>query len=105
MLSTREWLRLIVLAALNLLLFRSVWWILMWPPVALVAVIVNMGLVCTWVRPRSLNRAILAAMGVGLGVVASSLAYLADASFRARLAGAILQALPDTLNNALPDLL
>jgi hypothetical protein len=105
MLSTRELLRLVVLAALNLLLFRGIWWILMWSPVALVAVIVNLGLVCTWVRPRTLNRAILASMGAGLAVILGSLAYLADASFRARLAGWILQALPDRLYYALPDTL
>ena len=69
---------------------------------ALVTVIINLGLTCIWVRPRSLNRGILAAMGAGLGVVVGSLAYLADASFRALMAGALLQALPDPLYNALP---
>jgi hypothetical protein len=103
MLSTREWLRLVVLAALNLLLFRSVWWILLFPPVALVAVIVNLGLACTWVRPRSLNRGILAAMGAGLVAVVGSLAYLAQVRFRAHLAGVVLQALPDPVSTALHD--
>jgi hypothetical protein len=103
--STRELLRLVVLAALNLLLFRSIWWILMWPPVALCAVIVNLGLACIWVRPRSLNRAILAAMGAGLVAVVCSLAYLAEMKFRAGIAGAILQSLPESLYKALPDAL
>jgi hypothetical protein len=102
MLSTREWLRLVVLAALNLLLFRGIWWLLMWPPVALVAVLVNLGLACTWVRPRSLNRAILAAMGAGLAGVVCSLAYLTDTNFQAHMASAIMQALPEPLYNALP---
>jgi hypothetical protein len=102
MLSTRECLRLVVLAALNLLLFRGIWWLLMWPPVALVAVLVNLGLACTWVRPRSLNRAILAAMGAGLAGFVCSLAYLTDANFQARMASAIMQALPEPIYNALP---
>lgn len=105
MLSTREWLRLTILVALDLVLFRGIWWILVWPPVAFVAAPVNLGLVTTWVRPRSLNRATLAAMGVGMAVVLASLAYLADASFRALIAGAVLKALPDSLHEALPDAL
>ncbi len=102
MLSTREWLRLVVLVAFDMILFQGIWWIAMYPPVALVAMIINLGLACIWVRPRSLNRGILAAMGAGLGVVVGSLAYLADASFRALMAGALLQALPEPLYNALP---
>src|SRR3954447_15700126 len=102
MLSTREWLRLVVLVAFDMILFQGIWWIVMYPPVALVAIIINMGLACIWVRPRSLNRGILAAMGARLGVVVGSLAYLADMNFRARLAGALLLALPDPLYNALP---
>ena len=90
MLSTREWLRLVVLVAFDMILFQGIWWIVIYPPVALVAMIINMGLACIWVRPGSLNRGILAAMGAGLGVVVGSLSYLADANFRARLAGAIL---------------
>ena len=35
----------------------------------------------------------------------AALAYLADANFRARMAGSILQALPDPISNALPDAL
>jgi hypothetical protein len=105
MLSTRQWLRLVVLTALNMLLFRGIWWILKYPPVALVVVIINLGLAFTWVRPRSLNRGVLAAMGAGLGVVVGSLRYLADAKFRALIAGAVLQALPDPLYSALPQAL
>jgi hypothetical protein len=105
MLSTGEWLRLVVLAALNLLLFRGIWWLLMYPPVAMVAVIINMGLACIWVRPRSLNRGMLYAMVAGLVVVVGSLRYMANANFRAQIADAVLQALPDPLFNALPDIL
>jgi hypothetical protein len=102
MLSTREWLRLVVLVAFDMILFQGIWWIAMYPPVALVTVIINLGLACTWVRPRSSNRGILAAMAAGLGAVVGSLAYLADMNFRAGIARAILQALPDPLLRTLP---
>jgi hypothetical protein len=102
MLSTREWLRLVVLAAFDMILFQGIWWIVMYPPVALVAMIINVGLACIWVRPRSLNRGILAAMAAGLGVVVGSLAYLADANFRALMARALLETMPDPLFKALP---
>src|SRR5690242_6592230 len=100
MLSTREWLRLVLLVAFDMILFQGIWWIAIFPPVALVFLIINVGLACIWVRPQSSNRGILAAMAAGLGVVVGSLAYLADMNFRARKAHTILDSLPDRLYNA-----
>jgi hypothetical protein len=105
MLSTREWLRLVVLVAFDMILFQGIWWIVMFPPVALVTVIINLGLACIWVRPRWLNRGTLAALGAGLVVVVGSLAYLPGVNFRAHVASAILEALPDPLVRALPGVL
>jgi hypothetical protein len=101
-LSTRELMRLVVLAALNLLLFQGVWWIMIYPPVALVIAILNLALFCTCVRPRSLNRGVIAALGGGLIVALGVAAYLAEANFRPRLAVALLDCLPAALDDRLP---
>jgi hypothetical protein len=101
-LSTRELMRLVVLAACNMLLFRGIWWILKYPPVTLVVVILNLALIGTFVRPRSLNRAFIAAIWAGLFVVIAATTYLADARFRAVMASMILEAVPETLYKALP---
>jgi hypothetical protein len=101
-LSTRELMRLVALVAFNLLLFQGVWWIMIYPPVALVIAILNLALFCTCVRPRSLNRGVIAALGGGLIVVLGVAAYLAEANFRPRLAVALLDYLPAALDDRVP---
>jgi hypothetical protein len=101
-LSTRELMRLVILAAANLLVFKGVGFILIYPPVALVAMVLNLGLFCTFVRPRGMNQGIIAAMAGGLGAVAAALAYLAESRFQPRMAAAILDALPPSVYEALP---
>jgi hypothetical protein len=101
-LSTRELMRLIILAAANLLLFKGVGFILFYAPVALVAMVVNLGLFGIFVRPRTLNRGIAAAMAGGLVVAIAALAYLADSRFQPRMAVALLDALPPSVYDALP---
>jgi hypothetical protein len=105
MLTTGQWLRLVVVVALELLLFRGIFFILIVPPVAITTVTLNLILACTWVRPQSMNRAILAATVAGFVVILGSLAYLAVGMFRAPVAVAIAHALPDPLHDALPDAL
>jgi hypothetical protein len=101
-LSTQELMRLVVLAAANLLLFKGVGFILIYAPVALVAMVVNLGLFGTFVRPRSMNRGLLAAMLGGLASTIAALAYLADSGFRPRMALAILDAMPRPVFDSLP---
>jgi hypothetical protein len=101
-LSTRELMRLVILAAANLLLFKGVGFILIYAPVALVAMVVNLGLFGTFVRPRSMNRGILSAMLGGLAAAIAALAYLAEARFNPRMAHALLDALSPSLYGSLP---
>src|SRR5262245_57318041 len=101
-LSTREWMRLVALAAGNLLLYKGVGSILIYAPVAIAAVVLNLGFFCTFVRPRSLNRGIVAAMLAGILVAMAAAAYLADSRFERRMAVAILDALPPPLYDSLP---
>jgi hypothetical protein len=102
MLSTRELMRLIILTAANLLLFKGVGFILIYAPVALAAMVLNLGLFCTFVRPRTLHRGVVAGMAGGLVVTIAALAYLADSRFRPRMALAILDAMPPPVYDSLP---
>ena len=77
-LSTREMMRLVILAAANLLLYKGAWMILIYAPVGIVAAVLNVGLFCTFVRPRTLNRGIAAALLAGILVAMAAAAYLAD---------------------------
>ena len=94
--------RLVILAAGNLLLYKGAGMILIYAPVAIAAMVLNVGLFCTFVRPRTLNRGIAAAMLAGLLVAMAAAAYLADTRFQPRMAIAILDALPPSLYDALP---
>ncbi len=71
-LSTRQLMRLVVLAALNLALFQGVWMILLLPPITLLAVILNLTVYWTWVRRRRLSRPLLISMLVGLMMALAS---------------------------------
>jgi hypothetical protein len=101
-LSTREMMRLVILAAANLLLYKGAGMILIYAPVAIAAMVLNIGLFCTFVRPRTLDRGIVAAMLGGLFVAMAAAAYLADTRFQPRMAIAVLDALPPSLYNSLP---
>src|SRR5262245_29923030 len=101
-LSIREWMRLVVLAALGTLLFKGLGQIIFYPPVTIFTVIFLLALSCTWVRPRSLNRAVIAAMGVGLLATLAVCTYLAEAKLKPRMAAAILDRLPESIYQAVP---
>ena len=49
-LSTREMMRLVILAAVNLLLYKRAGMILIYAPVAIAAMVLNVGLFCAFVR-------------------------------------------------------
>jgi hypothetical protein len=101
-LTTRELMRLVALAAANLLLFQGVWMTLIYAPVAIVAMVLNLGLFCTVVRPRTLNRGVAAAMGGGLIVALAAATYLAESNLKPRMALALLDSLPPSLYDSLP---
>src|SRR4051794_25596531 len=101
-LNTRELMRLVVLAAGNLILYKGVGSILIYAPVAIAAIVLNLGLFCTFVRPRSLNRGLIVSMLAGVFAAMAAAAYLAETRFEPRIAGAILDALPPPLYDSLP---
>jgi hypothetical protein len=63
-LSTREMIRLIVVAALDLVVLREAWTLLAFPPITLTVVALNLGLWFVWIRPKDLGpRAVGAMLG------------------------------------------
>lgn len=66
--STRELMRLVVLAAFNLALFQGAWAIVVLPPITILFAVLNLTVYWTWVRRRRLSRALLGAMLVGLAM-------------------------------------
>ena len=95
--STRELMRLVVLAAFNLVLFQGAWMIVLFPPITLLAGILNLTLYWTWVRRRRLSQALLCSMLVGLAMALA----IAMKLMAARLS--LLAPLPTSLRNWLPD--
>jgi hypothetical protein len=79
--STSELMRLVALAALNLVLFKGIWTILIVPPVLMTVVLVNLGLFCTIVRPRSLGAPVIAVLVMGIIVILGMLLYMSQGSF------------------------
>jgi hypothetical protein len=69
--STRELMRLVVLAALNLALFQGAWMIVVLPPITMLFAILNLTLYWTWVRRQRLSRPLLSSMLVGLAMALS----------------------------------
>jgi hypothetical protein len=96
--------RLVVLAACNLALFQGVWWIVILPPIAIVAITVNLALYAAWVRRRRMTRPELAAALAGLlAAVAMTYDLMAISQRpRPRLAGRLVAALPEGLAGRLP---
>jgi hypothetical protein len=65
-LSTRELMRLVVLSACNLALFQGAWLIVLFPPITMLFVILNLTLYWAWVRRRRISRPLLCALLMGL---------------------------------------
>ncbi|MGC8642783.1 MAG: hypothetical protein ACP5XB_23230 [Isosphaeraceae bacterium] len=66
--STRELMRLVVLAAFNLALFQGAWVIVVLHPITILFALLNLTVYWTWVRRRRLSRALHGAMLVGLAM-------------------------------------
>jgi hypothetical protein len=100
--STRELMRLVGLAALNLALFQGAWMILVLPPITMLAAILNFTLFWTWVRRRRLSRPLLFAMLAGLAATVAIVMYLARSQKAPRLSEMICNWLPESLVQAMP---
>jgi hypothetical protein len=96
--STAELMRLVVLVALNLALFQGVWWLLLFPPIGMLVIVLDLTMYAAWVRLRALSRAESVAVFVGLLLVVAMTAYLADERMVPRLTTHLLAALPKALS-------
>jgi hypothetical protein len=76
-LSTGALMRLMVLIALELVLFQGVWPIVWVPPITMMIVTLNLGLYLVVIRPRHLNTAAVGMMIAGLVAVLLVAAYSA----------------------------
>jgi hypothetical protein len=100
--TTGELMRLIVLLALNIVLFEGIRPILMVPPFAIWVGALNLALFCTCVRPRGLNRGIVAALVAGTAFGIGAIFYMVKTIERPPLAHAILACIPDGIRDLLP---
>jgi hypothetical protein len=76
-LSTGALMRLMVLIALELVLFQGVWYIVWLPPITMMIVTLNLGLYLVVIRPRHLNSTAVGMMIAGLIAVLLVAAYSA----------------------------
>ena len=76
-LSTRELMRLVVLAALDLAFFQWVWMIVVSPPITMIAAILNLTLYWAWVRRRRIPRPLLGSFLTGLAMALAIVMYMA----------------------------
>jgi hypothetical protein len=86
--------RLVVLAALNLALFQGVWWVLFFPPIGMLAIVLNITVFVVWVRRRALSRGEFAAALVGLLAAVAMIAYMAYGRMEPWLTTHLLSVLP-----------
>jgi hypothetical protein len=89
--------RLVALVALNLALFQGAWFILGFPPITLIAVVINFTLYWCWVRRKRLWGPQLAAILAGLAASIAIINYLADWRAAPRLAMLLLESLPESI--------
>ncbi len=73
--STGALMRVIVPVALELVLFQEVWYLVLMPPITIVLLVGNLGLVFVLVRPKSWETRILGMMLGGLAAVLAAIAY------------------------------
>jgi hypothetical protein len=74
-LSTGALMRLIVLIALELVVFQGVWYIVLYPNITMMVVALNLGLYLVVIRPRHLNPAAVGMMIAALVAVLAATAY------------------------------
>jgi hypothetical protein len=94
--------RLVVLAALNLAIFQGVWWIVTFPPIGMLVIVLNLTLFSAWVRHRRLSRGVAAATLTGLLMATAMLAYFATTGLKPWLATSLLPALPPAAAELVP---
>ncbi len=101
-LSTRELMRLVVLAAINLALFQGAWFIVVIPPITMVAAILNVTLYWTWVRRWRISRALFGAIVTGLAMTLAFVFYMGSTRLNPTLTEKLLGWLPDSARQVLP---
>lgn len=97
--STGQLMRLVVLVAANLALFQGVWWLIVFPPIAMIVISLNLVLQAAWVRRRGLTRPEFVAALVGLLAAVATAGYLATFQMRPQMAGQLLSVLPDVIED------
>jgi hypothetical protein len=98
-LSTRTLMRLVALAALNLALFQGTWFLVGFPPITMIALVLNFTLYWSWVRRRPLHPPQLAVILTGFVAATAMVWYFAETRGSPRLAALLLESLPAAVRN------
>jgi hypothetical protein len=101
-LSTRELMKLVALAACNLVFFQGGWMIVVIPPITMIAAILNLTLYWTWVRRRSLSRAFFASTLTGLALALTIGMYMTAGALSPPFAVRLQNWLPDSAQHLIP---
>jgi hypothetical protein len=105
-LSTQELMRLVVLTAFSLALFQGAWKFVVFPPITMLAAILNLTLYWTWVRRKPLTRAFYSSVLVGLAMALAIGMYMAATALNPTIAMRLLKLLPESAERLLlPSLL
>lgn len=101
-LSTRELMRLVALAALNLAFFQGGGMILLFPPITMIAAILNLTLYWTWVRRRPISRAFMGSTLTGLAMALAVGMYMAATRLNPTFALRVLNWYPELARRLMP---